>query len=143
MSTAFVLSGGGSLGAVQVGMLQALSDHGIEPDLLVGTSAGAMNAAWVAGHGTSPASLAGLESVWTRLRRSDVLPLDARTALRGLLGRSPALTSPTRLRDLVAACAPRRAAGGGGDPRARGDRGWAPPGEKPREQSRAVARHVR
>ena len=64
-----------------------------------------MNAAWVAGHGTSPASLAGLESVWTRLRRSDVFPLDARTALRGLLGHSPALTSPTRLRDLVAACA--------------------------------------
>ena len=60
MTTAFVLSGGGSLGAVQVGMLQALADHGIEPDLLVGTSAGALNAAWVAAHGTSPESLAGL-----------------------------------------------------------------------------------
>ena len=44
MSTAFVLSGGGSLGAVQVGMLQALSERGVRPDLLVGTSAGALNA---------------------------------------------------------------------------------------------------
>ena len=51
MTTAFVLSGGGSLGAVQVGMLQALVDHQITPDLLVGTSAGALNAAFIAGHG--------------------------------------------------------------------------------------------
>ncbi len=46
MTIAFVLSGGGSLGAVQVGMLQALAARGVEPDLVVGTSAGAMNAAW-------------------------------------------------------------------------------------------------
>ena len=105
MSTAFVLSGGGSLGAVQVGMLQALSAHGIEPDLLVGTSAGAMNAAWVGAHGTSPGSLAGLAEVWGRLRRRDVFPVDVRTALRGILGRSPAVTSPERLRALVTDCA--------------------------------------
>ena len=43
MSTAFVLTGGGSLGVVQAGMLAALHDHGIEPDLLVGTSAGALS----------------------------------------------------------------------------------------------------
>ena len=45
---AFVLSGGGSLGAVQVGMLQALTESGIRPDLLIGTSVGAVNAAWMA-----------------------------------------------------------------------------------------------
>jgi NTE family protein len=105
VTTAFVLSGGGSLGAVQVGMLQALARHGIEPDLLVGTSAGAMNAAWVAGHGTAATSLAGLEAVWTALKRSDVFPFDARTALLGVLGRSPAFTSPGHLGDLVARCA--------------------------------------
>ena len=44
MTTAFVLSGGGSLGAVQVGMLQALAAWGVRPDLLIGTSAGALNA---------------------------------------------------------------------------------------------------
>lgn len=98
-----MLSGGGSLGAVQVGMLQALTAHGIEPDLLVGTSAGAMNAAWVAVHGTSAESLTGLEEVWTRLRRRDVFPLEVRTALRGLVGRGPALTSADRLRALVTA----------------------------------------
>ena len=47
MTTAFVLSGGGSLGAVQVGMLRALAERGIAPDLLVGTSAGALNAVFV------------------------------------------------------------------------------------------------
>ena len=102
MTTAFVLSGGGSLGAVQVGMLQALAAHGIEPDLLVGTSAGAMNAAWVATHGTSEISLDGLAKVWTGLRRRDVFPLDIRAGLRGLAGRSPAVTSAERLHHLVA-----------------------------------------
>jgi len=38
VTTAFVLSGGGSLGAVQVGMLRALTERRIVPDLLVGTS---------------------------------------------------------------------------------------------------------
>lgn len=57
MTTAFVLAGGGSLGAIQVGMLQALAEVGMEPDLLVGTSAGALNAAWVAGHGVGADSL--------------------------------------------------------------------------------------
>ena len=54
---AFVLSGGASLGAVQVGMLRALDEADVRPDLLVGTSAGAVNAAWIAGHpgpGTVP-----------------------------------------------------------------------------------------
>ncbi len=41
--TAFVLAGGGSLGAVEVGMLQVLLEAGISPDLVVGASAGAIN----------------------------------------------------------------------------------------------------
>ena len=49
MSAALVSSGGASLGAVQVGMLQALVAHRVRPDLIVGTSVGAINAAWVAG----------------------------------------------------------------------------------------------
>jgi NTE family protein len=101
MTTAFVLSGGGSLGAVQVGMLQTLAAHGIEPDLLVGTSVGAMNAAWVAGHGTTDDSLAELARVWTHLRRRDVFPLDVRTALGGLLGRHPGLVAADHLSELV------------------------------------------
>ncbi len=49
MTTAFVLSGGGSLGAVQVGMLQALAERDITADLLMGTSAGALNAVFLGG----------------------------------------------------------------------------------------------
>lgn len=43
--TAFVLAGSGSLGAVEVGMLHALTEHGVRPDFLVGASAGAINGA--------------------------------------------------------------------------------------------------
>ena len=43
MVTAFVLSGGGSLGAVQAGMLLSLFEAGVTPDMVVGTSVGAFN----------------------------------------------------------------------------------------------------
>ena len=48
MTTAFVLGGGGVLGAVEVGMLRALFEHDITPDLVLGTSVGALNGAMVA-----------------------------------------------------------------------------------------------
>ena len=47
-STAWVLSGGGSLGAVQVGMLQALVHAGLQPDRVIGASVGALNGAFFA-----------------------------------------------------------------------------------------------
>ncbi len=46
--TAFVFAGGGSLGAVQVGMLRVLLAAGVRPDFVIGTSVGAMNAAYFA-----------------------------------------------------------------------------------------------
>lgn len=51
MTTAFVLSGGGSLSAVQVAKLGALLEREILPDLLFGTSAGAINSVYLAGRG--------------------------------------------------------------------------------------------
>jgi len=48
VTTAFVLGGGGLLGAHEVGMLRALSEAGIDPDIVVGTSIGAVNGAFVA-----------------------------------------------------------------------------------------------
>src|ERR1700761_3886957 len=48
MTTAFVLGGGGLLGAHEVGMLRALAEAGIRPDLVVGTSIGAVNGAFIA-----------------------------------------------------------------------------------------------
>lgn len=101
MTTAYVLTGGGSLGAVQVGMLQALAERGRAPDLLVGTSAGAVNAAFVAGHGSSLAALDQLAALWSGLRRRDVYPLDLRRQLAGLAGSRPSLFSSAGLAALL------------------------------------------
>jgi NTE family protein len=48
MTVAFVLGGGGHMGAYEVGMLRALLEHGVRPDLVVGTSVGALNGAAIA-----------------------------------------------------------------------------------------------
>jgi NTE family protein len=103
MTTAFVLSGGGSLGAVQVGMLEALAARGVQPDLLIGTSAGALNAAYIAGHGASEGALDDLASVWARLRRRDVFPLQPARLGAAALGRVPSLCPDGALRRLVRA----------------------------------------
>lgn len=101
MTTAFVLSGGGSLGAVQVGMLQALAERGHTPDLLVGTSAGAINAAYVAWHGADLESLQTLATLWKKLRRREVFPLNVQRQLFAVLGRSPSAFSSDGLRALL------------------------------------------
>jgi NTE family protein len=63
MTTAFVLGGGGVLGAVEVGMLRALLERGITPDLVLGTSVGALNGAMVARDPT-PAVIDRLVELW-------------------------------------------------------------------------------
>lgn len=68
---AFVLGGGGHLGAHEVGMLRALLERGILPDLVVGTSVGALNGAAIAADPTLE-SVDRLESVWLQLTREDV-----------------------------------------------------------------------
>ena len=50
--TAFVFAGGGSFGAIQVGMMQSLAAHGISADMVVGSSVGALNGAYYAGDPT-------------------------------------------------------------------------------------------
>lgn len=70
---AFVLSGGASLGAIQVGMLRALADIGLAPDLIVGVSVGALNAGAIAGHGLWR-GVEVLEEIWTPLTRQDIFP---------------------------------------------------------------------
>jgi NTE family protein len=62
VTTAFVLGGGGVLGAHEVGMLQALAEAGVEPDLVVGTSVGAINGAFVAADPVGAA--ARLSELW-------------------------------------------------------------------------------
>ena len=95
--TAFVLSGGGSLGALQVGMLQALTEAGIYPDLLMGTSVGAVNAAWIAGSPDHEGALK-LGDIWRGLRRQTIFPWSPWSSTLGLLGRSNHVISNANLR---------------------------------------------
>ncbi|MEY2477330.1 MAG: hypothetical protein QOG87_2645, partial [Actinomycetota bacterium] len=64
--TAIVLGGGGNLGATQVGMLRALLERGVEPNVLVGCSVGALNAAGLAAE-PNMAGVDRLEQVWREL----------------------------------------------------------------------------
>lgn len=98
--TTFVLTGGGNLGAVQVGMLRALLEAGIRPDRIVGTSVGALNGAYLAGH----AELSGMEelaALWASIRRRDVFPVTVPGLVRGLLGRRNFLFPSLGLRNVI------------------------------------------
>ncbi len=84
--TALVFAGGGSLGAAQVGMLKALAEAGVVPDLLVGASVGAINAAYFASDPSS-AGAQRLETLWRGLQRRDIFRFSLAGALKSLLGR--------------------------------------------------------
>ena len=97
--TAFVLAGGGSFGAVQVGMLRELLLDGMTPDFVVGSSVGAINGAYLAGSPTLQ-GVTRLEKLWRRLRRQDVFPVTLRS-LAGLLGRRNFMVDSCGLRQLL------------------------------------------
>jgi len=92
VKTAFVLAGGGSLGAVQVGMLRALLESGVRPDMVVGSSVGAINGAYFAGDPTS-AGIFRLERLWCSLKRSDIFPWTWRRLFSFICGRGHLVTS--------------------------------------------------
>lgn len=97
--TAFVFTGGGSLGAVQVGMLRALLASGVQPDFVVGASVGAINASYFACLPTVE-GLANLEKIWKGMRRSDIFPFNL-TSVIGLLRHPGNLIDPTGLRRII------------------------------------------
>jgi NTE family protein len=97
---AFVLSGGASLGGVQVGMLQALGAHGLDPDVVVGTSVGAMHAAVLAETASSAAAAERLGPIWHTLRRRDVFTGSLLTQARRVV-REGVLHDPAGLRRLI------------------------------------------
>ena len=101
MRVAFVLSGGASLGASQARMVQALYEHGIRPDLLLGTSAVAINAAFIASRPPTLSSAADLQQVWRALRRAHVFPANPLTAGLGMLGLRDYSVSAASLRRLL------------------------------------------
>jgi len=84
MNSAFVLAGGGSLGAVQAGMLVELIMAGVQPDLIVGVSAGAVNGAFLA-FDPSPSMVERIAELWRRISTREALGLSWRSML-GVIG---------------------------------------------------------
>ena len=98
---AWVLSGGGNHGAVQVGMLRALVEREIRPDLVLGSSIGALNGAAFAQDPTLT-GVARLEELWRGLDRSGVLPAGWFPNALAIARRGEAIHSNDRLRGLIA-----------------------------------------
>lgn len=95
---AFVLSGGGNYGAIQAGALEALLAHGHKPDMLVGVSAGALNAAWLAGH-PGQKGTEQLVRMWRDIAPRTFVPLtQLPTLLRLVRGQSSLLANDELLR---------------------------------------------
>jgi NTE family protein len=97
--TAFVFAGGGSFGAIQVGMMLSLARNGIGADMVVGSSVGALNGAFYAGDPT-PGGVERLAEIWRGLQRNDVFPLSWKTLL-GFIWRRDFLIPHDGIRKLV------------------------------------------
>jgi NTE family protein len=100
MTVAFALSGGGNLGAMQAGSMRALVEAGIEPDLLVGASIGALNAAYYAAH-PGRDGCARLEAAWRDLKRRDAFRFELSRAIVGFLGMRDHLVATKRLEQII------------------------------------------
>ena len=86
---AFALSGGGSRGALQVGAMYALLECGLQPDLLIGASIGAVNGSFLALNGFSKDSLDQLAAAWRKADTSNLLPANYLwLTVRAMFGRS-------------------------------------------------------
>jgi NTE family protein len=103
--TALVFAGGGSLGAAEVGMLKVLVAAGVRPDLVVGASVGAINAAQFAGDPT-PGGVQRLEEIWRTVRRQDVFPATPVETVLGLFAGRDYLVTPKPLKHLIASHLP-------------------------------------
>ena len=97
--TAFAFAGGGSLGAIQVGMLGVLLSAGVQPDFVVGASVGAINAAYFAG-APNAEGVARLAEIWFGLRRREVFPVTFKSAF-GLLRHPDNVIDSGGLRHLI------------------------------------------
>jgi NTE family protein len=98
--TAFVFAGGGSLGAVQVGMLKALTRSKVLPNFVVGASVGAINGAYFAAE-PDQEGVARLERIWSKLHSADVFPFSIANSLLAILGRRDHLVAPASLKSLL------------------------------------------
>ena len=99
-TTAFVLGGAGNMGAIQLGMLRALLEREIVPDLVVGCSVGALNGGAIAS-GPTLETLQRLEALWLELSAKDVWPARPLVGAVQLLRSRPALNDNQGLRRVV------------------------------------------
>lgn len=102
--TAFVLGGGGNLGAIQVGMLRAVIDRGVTPDLIVGCSVGALNAVALAGEPDRD-GVDRLATTWLGLKPDDIFPAGRLTGPWMLVRRALSLCANDHLRAVIERCA--------------------------------------
>lgn len=105
VDTAFVFPSGGSTGAAQVGILASLLEAGIVPDLVVGSSVGALNAAYLAASPT-PDRVAELAEIWHGLSRGDVFGRNRYYTLSRVVMRHDHIYTPAPLRSLIARFCP-------------------------------------
>jgi NTE family protein len=82
-------------------MLRALYERGITADLFVGTSVGALNAAFVASRPQTPATVGELARVWRSIDRVDVFPFSLRAVFGGICGRTDHLVTTRGLRPII------------------------------------------
>ncbi len=98
--TAFVLGGGGRWGAVEVGMLRALDERGIEPDLILGTSIGAFNGSVVAAQ-PGVAGIDRLVDIWDGLVGSDLFSGGMFDRVKAVATLQPAMHGSSELESLL------------------------------------------
>ncbi len=98
---AIVMSGAGARGPLQVGAMQALLEAGVKPDLMVGTSAGAINAAFVAARGFCQSTLETMQARWRSVTARTVYPGNWLTAGWRFIRGQDSLYSSSGLRRLV------------------------------------------
>ncbi|WP_067814207.1 patatin-like phospholipase family protein [Nocardia inohanensis] len=98
--TAFVLGGGGMLGGYQVGMLRALAEHGVTPDLIVGTSVGSIQGAILAAHRPGN-TIDALTEFWHDALTNKVMGVPLRSLLTNLVRLRPALATQDALREVL------------------------------------------
>lgn len=97
----FIFSGGAAQGALQVGMLQALQEAGIQPDLVVGASVGTLNAAVVAEAGLET-GVETLAKLWSNLNRSDIFLGKSLTQIGHMLQNKNSIFSNEPLKQIIA-----------------------------------------
>lgn len=98
--TAFVLGGGGRWGAVEVGMLKALDEAGVEPDLVLGTSIGAFNGSVIASRPGSE-GVAQLAELWEEISRAGILSGSLFSRMKNVATFQPAIHDAHEIRRML------------------------------------------